>query len=116
MTIAREEVFGPVLAVMTFDDEDEAVCLANDTIYGLAAGIWTRDLARAHRLARRIQSGTVYVNTYRAVSVVSPVGGYKMSGFGRENGIEAIREFMQTKSVWINMADGMANPLATESG
>ncbi|MGE4561347.1 MAG: aldehyde dehydrogenase [Rhodospirillales bacterium] len=116
MTIAREEVFGPVLAVMTFDDEDEAVRLANDTIYGLAAGIWTRDLARAHRLARRIQSGTVYVNTYRAVSFVSPVGGYKMSGFGRENGIEAIREFMQTKSVWVNMADRMANPLATEPG
>ena len=116
MTIAREEVFGPVLAVMPFDDEDEAVRLANDTIYGLAAGIWTRDLARAHRLARRIQSGTVYVNTYRAVSFVSPVGGYKMSGFGRENGIEAIREFMQTKSVWVNMADRMANPLATEPG
>ena len=111
MTIAREEVFGPVLAVMIFDDEEEAVRLANDTIYGLAAGIWTKDLGRAHRLARRIQSGTVYINTYRAVSVVSPVGGYKMSGFGRENGIEAIAEYMQTKSVWVNMAGGMANPL-----
>ena len=111
MTIAREEVFGPVLAVMIFDDEEEAVRLANDTIYGLAAGIWTKDLGRAHRLARRIQSGTVYINTYRGVSVVSPVGGYKMSGFGRENGIEAIAEYMQTKSVWVNMADGMANPL-----
>ncbi len=112
MRIVREEVFGPVLAVMTFDDLEEAIRLANDTAYGLAAGVWTRDIRRTHILARRLKSGTVYVNTYRAVSVASPVGGYKCSGFGRENGIEAIRNFTQTKSVWISTGEGMANPLA----
>lgn len=115
MKIAREEVFGPVLAVMTFDDEDEVVGLANDTVYGLAAGVWTQNLARAHRLAHRIQSGTIYVNMYRAVSFTSPVGGYKKSGFGRENGIEAMCEFMQTKSVWIGMADQLANSLTVKA-
>ncbi len=109
-TIAREEIFGPVLATLTFRDEDEAVELANRTIYGLAAGIWTRDLKRAHRVARRIQAGTVWVNTYRAVSYMSPFGGYKRSGLGRENGQEAIREYMQTKSVWISTATEVPNP------
>jgi aldehyde dehydrogenase (NAD+) len=112
MRIFREEVFGPVLAVTLFDDMDEAVGIANDSAYGLAAGVWTSDIRRAHGMARRLKSGTVYVNAYRAVSVGAPVGGYKCSGFGRENGIEAMNEFTQTKSVWINIGEGMANPLA----
>jgi len=110
--VATEEVFGPVLSVFEFDDEDEAVERANHTPYGLAAGVWTADIGRAIRMARRINSGTVYVNTYRSVSTTSPVGGYKQSGFGRENGIEAMREFLQTKSVWLGLADRVPNPLA----
>ncbi len=109
MELAREEVFGPVLAVMRFADEDEALALANDSRYGLAAGVWTQDMARSIRLAERIAAGTVYVNTYRSVSTLSPVGGYKMSGYGRENGIEAIREFQQVKSVWLGLGR-TANP------
>jgi aldehyde dehydrogenase (NAD+) len=97
MELFREEVFGPVLAVMRFTDEDEAVRIANDTRYGLRGGVWTQDAARSIRLAERIDAGTVYVNTYRSVSTLSPVGGYKHSGYGRENGIEAIKEFLQVK-------------------
>jgi len=103
MQLYREEVFGPVLAVTRFRDEEEAVQMANDTCFGLAAGIWTTDMARSVRLSQRIAAGTVYVNTYRSVSTLSPVGGYKHSGYGRENGIEAIREFLQVKSVWMGL-------------
>ena len=109
MELFREEVFGPVLAVMRFHDEDEAVRIANDTRYGLAAGVWTQDTARSIRLAERIDAGTVYVNTYRSVSTLSPVGGYKHSGYGRENGIDAIKEFLQVKSVWLGTGP-VANP------
>lgn len=111
MRIAREEVFGPVLAVMTFDDEQEAVAMANDTPYGLAAGVWTTDMYRAQRLIRGLECGTVYVNTYRSVATASPVGGYKASGFGRENGIEAMDEFLQTKCVWIGTDEHIPDPL-----
>ena len=111
----REEVFGPVLAVIRFRDEDEAVRIANDTRYGLAAGIWTQDAARSIRLAERIEAGTVYVNTYRSVSTLSPVGGYKHSGYGRENGIEAIKEFLQVKSVWVGLGP-VANPFPKDPG
>ncbi|MCY7305194.1 MAG: aldehyde dehydrogenase [Rhodoferax sp.] len=104
MQLYRDEVFGPVLAVTRFRDEDEAVRMANDTRFGLAAGVWTTDMARSVRLSQRIAAGTVYVNTYRSVSALSPVGGYKHSGYGRENGIDAIREFLQVKSVWMGLA------------
>jgi aldehyde dehydrogenase (NAD+) len=111
MRIAQEEVFGPVLAVIKFRDEDEAVLIANDSAYGLAAGIWTQNLGRALRVAQRVQAGTVWVNTYRAISYMSPFGGYKRSGIGRESGATAILEFVQQKSVWINTGTApVANP------
>src|SRR6185437_10025081 len=100
----REEVFGPVLSVLRFRGEEEAMRLANETRFGLAAGVWTRETRRAFALAERIAAGTVYVNHYRSVSALSPVGGMKGSGYGRENGIEAIGEFLQTKSVWLGLA------------
>jgi aldehyde dehydrogenase (NAD+) len=103
-TIAREEIFGPVLAVLPFADEEQAVTLANDTIYGLAAAVWTRDLKRAHRMARRIHAGTVWVNTYHPLDAASPFGGYKQSGFGRELGASALDLYTQTKSVWIDLS------------
>jgi acyl-CoA reductase-like NAD-dependent aldehyde dehydrogenase len=110
MRIAKEEVFGPVLSVIPFDDEDEAVRIANDTIYGLAAGVWTTSMRRALSMSERLEAGTVWVNTYRAVSYMSPFGGYKRSGIGRENGMEAIREYLQTKSVWIDTSGSTPNP------
>jgi acyl-CoA reductase-like NAD-dependent aldehyde dehydrogenase len=96
--------------VIRFKDEEEAVEIANDVRFGLGAGVWTSDIGRAFRMAERIQSGTVWVNTYRAVSYMSPFGGYKDSGLGRENGIEAINDFLQTKSVWINTGAPTGNP------
>ncbi len=110
MRIAQEEVFGPVLSVIRFKDEDQAVAIANDILYGLAAGVWTENIGRAITVANRLQAGTVWVNTYRAVSYMSPFGGYKRSGLGRENGAEAIREYLQTKSVWINTDTETPNP------
>lgn len=110
MRIAQEEVFGPVLSVIKFRDEGEAVEIANDSRFGLGAGVWTRDIGRAIRMSEWIQSGTVWVNTYRAVSYMAPFGGYKDSGLGRENGMEAIREYLQTKSVWINTGAATTNP------
>lgn len=110
MRIAQEEVFGPVLSVIRFKDEAHAIALANDVRFGLGAGVWTSDIGRAFRMSERIQSGTVWINTYRAVSYMSPFGGYKDSGLGRENGIEAIQDYVQTKSVWINTGAPTGNP------
>ena len=110
MRIAREEVFGPVLAVIPFDTEEDAIRIANDSPYGLAAGLWTQSIARALTVSRRLQAGTVWVNTYRAVSYLAPFGGYKRSGIGRENGQDAIWEYLQSKSVWISTADAAVNP------
>jgi aldehyde dehydrogenase (NAD+) len=110
MRIAQEEVFGPVLAAIPFKDDDDAVGIANDSKYGLAAGVWTQSIRRALRMSEQLRAGTVWVNTYRAVSYTSPFGGYKRSGVGRENGIEAIREYMQVKSVWINSGTDVPNP------
>ena len=101
MRIAQEEVFGPVLSVIPFDSDDEALAIANGTIYGLAAGVWTADIARALKMAHALEAGTVWINTYRVSSPLSPFGGYKRSGFGRESGLLSIREFVQEKSVWI---------------
>jgi len=110
MRIAREEVFGPVLSIIPFDDEDDAIRIANDTVYGLAAGVWTTSIRRALLAPERLEAGTVWVNTYRAVSYLSPFGGYKRSGIGRESGIDAIREYLQTKSVWIDISGNSPNP------
>lgn len=106
MRVVREEIFGPVAAIMPFEHEDELVALANDTDYGLAAGVWTQNLARAHRLARRLDAGTVWVNTYRAMSPMSPRQGFKSSGVGIEHGFESMHEYTRLKSVWINTDEG----------
>jgi acyl-CoA reductase-like NAD-dependent aldehyde dehydrogenase len=111
MRIAREEVFGPVLSIIGFDDEADALRIANDTIYGLAAGVWTSEIGRAIRMSSALKAGTVWVNTYRAISYMMPFGGMKYSGFGRESGVEAIKEYLETKSVWLSYATGApANP------
>ena len=110
MRIAQEEVFGPVLSVIPFDTEEEAVEIGNDIIYGLAAGVWTSDIGRALRMSEKLKAGTVWVNTYRAVSFMTPFGGFKRSGQGRESGQESIKEFLQLKSVWIAHQTSVANP------
>jgi acyl-CoA reductase-like NAD-dependent aldehyde dehydrogenase len=110
MRIAQEEVFGPVLSVIPFEDEEEAVAIGNDVVYGLAAGVWTQNMRRALMMTERLQAGTVWVNTYRAVSYLSPFGGYKRSGIGRESGQDMIREYLQTKCVWISTATEVPNP------
>jgi aldehyde dehydrogenase (NAD+) len=109
--LAQREIFGPVLAVIPFEDEEEALALANHSDFGLAAGVWTKDMARVFRMTKGLQSGTVWVNTYRALSYMAPFGGMKDSGLGRESGQEMIKAYMQSKTVWINNATGKpANP------
>jgi aldehyde dehydrogenase (NAD+) len=110
MRIAREEVFGPIATVLRFGDEDEAVQLANDTQFGLAAGVWTNTVARAHRVASRLRAGTVWINNYRKTSYATPFGGFKQSGLGRENGADALREFTEEKSVWVDAGQGIKDP------
>ena len=103
MTIAQEEIFGPVLAALTFDGPDEAIALGNQTLYGLAAGIWTRDVKKAHTVAHSLQAGTVWVNTYNRYDPAAPFGGYKYSGFGRDLGMHALEQYTQVKSIWIDL-------------
>jgi aldehyde dehydrogenase (NAD+) len=103
MTIAREEIFGPVLAAIEFADIDEAIARANDSPYGLAAGVWTRDIRKAHYVARKLQAGTVWINTYNIYDTAAPFGGYKQSGFGREMSAHALEHYTQVKSVWVDL-------------
>lgn len=116
MRIAQEEVFGPVLCILPFDDEEEAIALANDSPYGLAAGVWTDNLTRAHRLVRALEAGMVWVNTYRSVAQNMPFGGVKGSGSGRENGREAAEHFTRTKSVWIELEPAVGDPFTIRVG
>jgi aldehyde dehydrogenase (NAD+) len=104
MKIAREEIFGPVLSVLTFDDIDEVIEQANNNPYGLAAAVWTRDIKKAHSVSRRLKAGTVWINTYGLMDASLPFGGYKSSGFGRELGMHAIEHYTELKTVWLNMA------------
>lgn len=116
MRVVREEIFGPVAAIMPFETEEEVLRLANDTTYGLAAGVWTTNLARAHRMASRLEAGTVWVNTYRAMSPASPREGFKSSGVGVEHGMESIREYTRLKSIWINTDESpIADPFIMRS-
>ena len=105
MTIAREEIFGPVLAMIEFDDVADAIRQANETPYGLAAAVWTRDIAKAHRVAKGLHAGTVWINTYNNYDAAAAFGGYKMSGYGRELGMHALDSYTQVKSVWVNLED-----------
>ena len=104
MRIAQEEIFGPVLGIGRFESDEEALRIANDSRFGLAAGIWTNNLQRAHTLASRLEAGTVWINTYRSLNPLSPFGGVKDSGVGKENGIEVVREYTRVKSVWVNLS------------
>jgi aldehyde dehydrogenase (NAD+) len=113
MRVAQEEIFGPVTAAIPFHDEDELIALANQTHYGLSAGLWTQDIGKAHRLARRLKSGVVWVNTFRKLSWMSPFGGVKQSGYGRENGLEAFHYYTQLKSVWVDLAEKYPDPYAS---
>jgi aldehyde dehydrogenase (NAD+) len=103
MTIAQDEVFGPILSVLPFDTEEEAIAIANDVRYGLAAGVWTESLRLAHRVIGQLRAGTVWVNAYKVTAPYGPFGGFKHSGIGRENGRDGLAEYLETKTVWIKM-------------
>jgi (Z)-2-((N-methylformamido)methylene)-5-hydroxybutyrolactone dehydrogenase len=111
-TIAQEEIFGPVLSIIPFEDEEQAVRIANDTKYGLASGLWTNNLSRAHRVSRQIDAGTVWVNTYRTAAAQAPFGGMKQSGYGRERGMHALQEYVRIKNVMIDFGGEARDPFS----
>jgi acyl-CoA reductase-like NAD-dependent aldehyde dehydrogenase len=110
MRAVREEIFGPVLSVMTFTDEDEAIEAANATEFGLAGAVWTKDIHRAHRVAAKFHTGTMWVDAYRVVAPDVPFGGIGYSGIGRENGLDAVNEFTETKAVWVELSRATRDP------
>ena len=103
MQIARDEIFGPVVTVIPFKDADEVTAIANDTMYGLAAAVWTKDISKAHRIAHAVRAGTVWINCYNTFDAAAPFGGFKSSGYGRELGKSAIEPYSETKTVWVNL-------------
>jgi aldehyde dehydrogenase (NAD+) len=111
-TIAQEEIFGPVLSIIPYEDEEQAIRIANDTKYGLASGLWTNDLSRAHRVSRQIDAGTVWVNTYRTAAAQAPFGGMKQSGYGRERGVHALQEYVRIKNVMIDFGGEARDPFS----
>lgn len=110
MQVAQEEIFGPVLAVIPFDTEDEAIQIANDSRYGLAAGVWSLNVQRSHRVANQLRAGTVWINAYRIVAYNAPFGGFRQSGIGRENGLQALDEYTETKTVWVELSGATKDP------
>jgi acyl-CoA reductase-like NAD-dependent aldehyde dehydrogenase len=104
MTIAREEIFGPVLAAIEFTDVEDAIAKANSSIYGLASGVWTKDIKKAHYVASKLKAGTVWINTYNVYDTAAAFGGYKQSGFGREMSMHALEYYTQVKTVWVELA------------
>src|SRR3546814_19991494 len=113
MRIAQEEIFGPIAAIIPFDGEEEAIAIANATPYGLAAGLWSRDAGRAHRVAARIEAGMVWVNTYRYIRWSTPYGGVKASGWGRENGLEGLAPFLEPKTTIVSTTGIFPHPFAS---
>jgi acyl-CoA reductase-like NAD-dependent aldehyde dehydrogenase len=105
MNISQEEIFGPVLSSITFKSAEEALKIANDTSYGLAAAVWTRDINKAHLMAKRIKAGSIFVNNYDEADLTVPAGGFKQSGIGRDNSYHALDTYLQLKSTWIKLAD-----------
>ncbi len=105
MRICREEIFGPVVCAIPFDSEREVIARANATPFGLGSGVWTKDVGRALRLGRALRTGSVWVNCYQLMDPAMPFGGYKMSGYGRESGLQQIEEYLQVKGLWINAGD-----------
>lgn len=110
MRVAQEEIFGPVLAVLTFRTEEEAVRIGNDSAFGLAAGVWTKDIHQAHRVARDLRAGSVWINAYRTISFDVPFGGFRQSGFGRENGLDSLHSYTETKAVWVELTGETRDP------